>query len=56
MKRIARLPDTPAGLTRFHADPAVGKTWDDFGNFELGAAKRELTAELVARQQCGVRI
>jgi len=50
MKRIAGLHAPSAGLARFHSDQNISKTWDEFGSFEAGIAKRELTAELTARQ------
>ncbi len=50
MKRIAGLSAPPAGLVRFAAAPTAGGTWEDFGSFEAGAAKRELTAALTQRQ------
>jgi uncharacterized protein (TIGR02646 family) len=50
MKRIAGLPVPPPGLARFHSDQDISKTWAEFGSFEAGRAKRELTAELTARQ------
>ena len=53
MKRISGLTAVPPGLTRFHADPKAEKTWAGFGNFENGAARRELTGAL-ARQQHGL--
>jgi uncharacterized protein (TIGR02646 family) len=61
MKRICGLTDAPAGLARFHADPATVKTWDEFGSFERGAARRELTDALLERQHglcayCEIRL
>ncbi len=50
MKRIAGLSAAPDGLRRYLADPLTIKTWKDFGSFEAGVAKRELTEVLVARQ------
>jgi len=50
MKRIKGLEASTAGLARFLADPATEKTWDEFGSFETGAARRELTDALAERQ------
>lgn len=50
MKRIAGLPATLAGLARFVADPTTENTWDAFGSFEAGTARRELTAALIDQQ------
>ena len=50
MKRVTRLPSTPHGLLRFRTDTAATLTWTGFGSFEAGAAKRELTRDLVACQ------
>ena len=50
MKRICGLTEAPAGLARFHADPATVKTWNEFGTFEKGIARCELTDALRDRQ------
>ena len=55
MKRIAGLAAAPEGLARFVSDPSTPNTWDEFGSFEAGAAKRALTRALV-RQQHGLRL
>jgi uncharacterized protein (TIGR02646 family) len=61
MKRVAGLSHAPLGLARFHADPAEPKTWNGFGDFESGAAKRELAMALAERQHglcayCEIRL
>ncbi len=53
MKRTSGLTSVPSGLARFLAEPAVEKTWAALGNFENGAARRELAAAL-AKQQHGL--
>ena len=50
MKRAAGLPSTPDGLLRFRTDKSATQTWTGFGSFEAGAAKRELTRDLVTCQ------
>lgn len=50
MKRIRRLTNNTPGLTRFCASETNGATWNDFGSFEKGNAKKELTCTLVFLQ------
>jgi uncharacterized protein (TIGR02646 family) len=53
MKPVRGLSGPPPGLKRFCGDPSQPQNWETFGDFESGAAKREV-ANALANSQRGL--
>src|SRR3546814_19535173 len=51
MKPIRSLTGATPGLARFHKEPVSKDPWEEFENYEGGAAKKEVAVALTVRQR-----
>src|SRR3546814_12958337 len=51
MKPIRSLTGATPGLARFHKEPVYKEPWEEFENYEGGAAKKEVAVERTVSQR-----